>query len=149
MKNKEAVIVNGFISKLKLSKFGKDVRIALLKDYTSLSPIVKSFEENIDTLRSKMFEDYQEDMQKVQELRDKAKAAKSQEEIDKLNKEAEKYSDYFKTEQEFVHLYEEESNKEVSCDIVKIDKESFIDSVIESGEEITIKDIENLSILFK
>lgn len=149
MTKKEIINAMNFITPLKLNKFEKSIRIALYKNYVEFNKIQKDVNETISVLREKMFEDKQEDGRKVQELREKLNLAKNQEEVNKINKEASKYKDFLKTESEFIQCYNDEYNKEVDCNIEKIDRDEFIDGLIESNVDFTVKDIEQLNFIFK
>ena len=81
MKVNEIVIANRFIADLKLSKFDKVIRLSVLKNYMVLNKITKEFETKTEDLRKKMFDDKQEEAQKVQEIRERLQKSKTQEEF--------------------------------------------------------------------
>lgn len=149
MKVNEIVIANRFLSDLKLSKFDKIVRIAVLKNYMAFSKIAKDYENMIEDLRKKMFDDKQEEAQKVQKLRDNLQKAKTAEEFEQATVELEKHQEFLDAENEFIRLINDEASKEVEVEITKIDRNKFVDSLVASGIEFTPRDIDKVELIFK
>lgn len=149
MKVNEIVIANRFLSDLKLSKFDKIVRIAVLKNYMAFSKIAKDYENMIEDLRKKMFDDKQEEAQEVQKLRDNLQKAKTAEEFEQATVELEKHQEFLDVENEFIRLINDEASKEVEVEITKIDRNKFVDSLVASGIEFTPRDIDKVELIFK
>ena len=149
MKVNEIVIANRFLSDLKLSKFDKIVRIAVLKNYMAFSKIAKDYENMIEDLRKKMFDDKQEEAQEVQKLRDNLQKAKTAEEFEQATVELEKHQEFLDAENEFIRLINDEASKEVEVEITKIDRNKFVDSLVASGIEFTPRDIDKIELIFK
>lgn len=150
MKVNEIVIANRFLSDLKLSKFDKIVRIAVLKNYMAFSKIAKDYENMLEDLRKKMFDDKQEEAQKVQEIRERLQKSKTQEEFLACTEELKQYKDFLDLEDEFIKLLNEESSKEVeNIELTKIDRTKFVESLAASGIEFTPRDIDKVEIIFK
>ena len=149
MKVNEIVIANRFLSDLKLSKFDKIVRIAVLKNYMAFSKIAKDYENMLEDLRKKMFDDKQEEAQEVQKLRDNLQKAKTAEEFEQATVELEKHQEFLDAENEFIRLINDEASKEVEVEITKIDRNKFVDSLVASGIEFTPRDIDKVELIFK
>ena len=149
MKVNEIVIANRFLSDLKLSKFDKTVRIAVLKNYMAFSKIAKDYENMLEDLRKKMFDDKQEEAQEVQKLRDNLQKAKTAEEFEQATVELEKHQEFLDAENEFIRLINDEASKEVEVEITKIDRNKFVDSLVASGIEFTPRDIDKVELIFK
>lgn len=149
MKVNEIVIANRFLSDLKLSKFDKIVRIAVLKNYMAFSKIAKDYENMLEDLRKKMFDDKQEEAQEVQKLRDNLQKAKTAEEFEQATVELEKHQEFLDAENEFIRLINDEASKEVEVEITKIDRNKFVDSIVASGIEFTPRDIDKVELIFK
>ena len=149
MKVNEIVIANRFLSDLKLSKFDKIVRIAVLKNYMAFSKIAKDYENMLEDLRKKMFDDKQEEAQEVQKLRDNLQKVKTAEEFEQVTIELEKHQEFLDVENEFIRLINDEASKEVEVEITKIDRNKFVDSLVASGIEFTPKDIDKVELIFK
>lgn len=132
MKVVEVRTIFDFLSKLKLNKFIKEVRISVLKNYTSFFTLIKEYDAKLEELRKKIFTD--EDLQAIQDSVNN-KTPLSKELIDKNLEYNEVITNLFKEE----------------CD-VKIDKISekdFIECLSESDIEFTPMDIINLRPILK
>lgn len=132
MKVVEVKTVFDFLSRLKLNKFTKEVRVLVLKNYTSFFTLIKEYDAKLEELRKKIFTD--EDLQTIQDSVNN-KTPLSKELIDKNLEYNEVITNLFKEE----------------CD-VKIDKISekdFIECLSESDIEFTPMDIINLRPILK
>ena len=132
MKVVEVRTIFDFLSKLKLNKFTKEVRVLVLKNYTSFFTLIKEYDAKLEELRKKIFTD--EDLQAIQSSVNN-KTPLSKELIDKNLEYNEVITNLFKEE----------------CD-VKIDKISekdFIECLSESDIEFTPMDIINLRPILK
>lgn len=132
MKVVEVRTIFDFLSKLKLNKFTKEVRVSVLKNYTSFFTLIKEYDAKLEELRKKIFTD--EDLQEIQNSVNN-KTPLSKELIDKNLEYNEVITNLFKEE----------------CD-VKIDKISekdFIECLSESDIEFTPMDIINLRPILK
>lgn len=132
MKVVEVRTIFDFLSKLKLNKFTKEVRVSVLKNYTSFFTLIKEYDAKLEELRKKIFTD--EDLQAIQDSVNN-KTPLSKELIDKNLEYNEVITNLFKEE----------------CD-VKIDKISekdFIECLSESDIEFTPMDIINLRPILK
>lgn len=132
MKVVEVRTIFDFLSKLKLNKFTKEVRVSVLKNYTSFFTLIKEYDAKLEELRKKIFTD--EDLQAIQDSVNN-KTPLSKELIDKNLEYNEVITNLFKEE----------------CD-VKIDKISekdFIECLSESNIEFTPMDIINLRPILK
>lgn len=132
MKVVEVRTIFDFLSKLKLNKFTKEVRVSVLKNYTSFFTLIKEYDAKLEELRKKIFTD--EDLQAIQDSVNN-RTPLSKELIDKNLEYNEVITNLFKEE----------------CD-VKIDKISekdFIECLSESDIEFTPMDIINLRSILK
>lgn len=144
-----AIVANKFIADLKMSKFDKTVRLAVLKNYMFLNKINKDFDAKTEDLRKKMFDDKQEEAQKVQEIRERFQKSKTREEERSCIEELDKHKEFLELEGEFVKLLNEELLKEVEVELIKVDKAKFIESMVNAEIEFTPKDIDKIEIMFK
>lgn len=150
MKVSEIIIANRFIADLKLSKFDKVVRLSVLKNYMVLNKVTKEFETKTEDLRKKIFNDKQEEAQKVQEIKERLQKIKTQEEFELLNNELQQHKEFLDLEEEFLKLIEEEASKEVEdVKLTKIDRTKFVESLVASGIEFTPRDINKVEIIFE
>lgn len=149
MKVKEIIDVHNFISNLKLNKLDKDVRFKLIKIYPELVKNVKEYEDYRKNLQDKMFEDRQEEIDTIQELRNKLSTSRNIDEVLEINKEFENHKDFFKLEKEFSQLIAEYLSKDIVIDFEKLNKDSFIDSLYTSEIDFTLSDLSRLDSIFE
>lgn len=149
MRVNEIMIASKFIADLKLSKFDKDIRLSILKNYIALNRITKEFESKIEDLRKKMFDDKQEEAQRVQRIRECMRQSVSQEEFESLNIELQQYKEFLELEADFINIVNEEALKNVKdVEITLIDRVKFMEGLIASGVDITPRDIDKAEIMF-
>ena len=132
MKVVEVRIIFEFLSKLKLNKFTKDVRIAVLKNYTELFTAYKEQETKIEELKKKVFSE--EDLMAIQESIEN-KLPLSKELLDKNN--------------EYNSVLTELFESEYDIKITKISEEDFANCLADSEVEFTPLDIVRLKPILK
>lgn len=132
MKVVEVRIIFEFLSKLKLNKFEKEVRIALLKNYTEMYTVYKEQEAKMEELKKKIFTD--DDLKSIQESIEN-KTSLSQ---DLINKNTE-YNSVLSS------LFDSE------CDIkiTKVSEEKFVEGLANSDIDFTPIDIVRLKPIFE
>ena len=148
MKIKEVIEANNFLADLNLNRFDKEMRMAILKNFSSFSRVQRNFDDDIEALRKKMFDNKQDEAMDVQNLRNRAKTIKTADEAIEFNKEAEKHKEFYKLESDFNELYVDAMSKECKCNVLKIDKDKFLDTLAESNVMFTPREIEKIEILF-
>lgn len=132
MKVVEVRNIYDFLSKLKLNKLTKEVRVAVLKNYTELTTVNREIDAKIEELRKKVFTD--EELQELQNaINNKTEVSKVL--IDKNNT----YNEVI------LKMFDDE------CDVkvVKISEEKFIDCLVDSEVEFTPVDILRLKPILK
>ena len=132
MKVVEVRIIFEFLSKLKLNKFEKEVRIALLKNYTEMYTVYKEQEAKMEELKKKIFTE--DDLKAFQEALENKKGL-SQDLINKNNEYNSVLSSLFDSE----------------CDIkvTKISEDKFVEGLVESDTDFTPIDIIRLKPIFE
>lgn len=149
MKIREILDTHDYISKLKLNKFDKDIRLNLMRNYPILDKIVKELNDYKKSLKDKMFEDHLNDADKVQELRRKLPKIATKEELDAINKEASKYDEYLKLEQEYIKCVSDHLEEEVEVKLYPIDKDEFVENLVKADSEFTLDLLNRIDILFR
>lgn len=132
MKVVEVRIIFEFLSKLKLNKFEKDTRIAILKNYTEMFTPYKEQEAKMEELKKKIFTD--DDLKSIQE----AVENKTNLSQDLINKNTEYNS-------VLTSLFDSE------CDIkiTKVSEEKFVEGLANSDIDFTPIDIVRLKPIFE
>lgn len=132
MKVVEVKTIFEFLSRVKLNKFTKELRVAILKNYTTMYTLVKEYDSKLEELRKKIFTD--EDIQKIQEsVSNNIPLTK-----ELVNKNLE-YNEVITS------LFKEECNIKLD----KLPEKDFIDCLSESDIEYTPIDILNLKPILK
>lgn len=132
MKVVEVRSISEFLSKLKLNKFSKEIRVNVLKNYAELTTANKEIDAKMEELRKKVFTD-----EELQELQDAInnKTEVSQTLIDKNN--------------EYNEVILKMFNDDCEVKVVKISEEKFIDCLVDSEVEFTPVDILRLKPILK
>lgn len=139
--------VHNYLAGLELSKFDKDVRSAVRKNYVATYKVLKDFEETQDILRKKCFDGKEKIQQKVQDLRARFQKATTAEEKMAIEKEAqqEEFVEYFKIEREFISLIEDELKKDApDVELVKVDEDTWIENLAKAEIKFTVIDIDKI-----
>lgn len=139
--------VHNYLAGLELSKFDKDVRSAVRKNYVATHKVLKDFEETQEILRKKCFEGKEEIQQKVQDLRVRFQKATTAEEKMAIEKETqqEEFVEYFKIEREFISLIEDELKKDApDVELVKVDEDAWIENLAKAEIKFSVVDIDKI-----
>lgn len=132
MKVVEVRTIFEFLSKLKLNKFTKEVRIAVLKIHADMFTCFKEQEAKIEEIRKKIFTD--EDISLIQESVNN-KTPLSKELVDKQSEYNEVINKLFEDECEL--------------NITKISQSDFIECLVNSEIEFTPVDIIRIKPILK
>lgn len=149
MKIREIYDVYEYLNTLKLNKFDKETRIKLMKNYPLLSKVVQDYESYKNTLKNKLFEDKSEDVQTVLKLRSQLAKDLTKDEIDKIKTELSTYTDIFQLESEFVQLLVQKMEESVDLQLTYINKEDFVENLVNANIDFTFVDLLKLNILFE
>lgn len=132
MKVVEVRTIFEFLNKLKLNKFDKETRIAVLKNYTELFSLYKEQEVKMEELRKKIFSS--EDLQLLQ---------------DSINNRKPLTKDLIEKNSEYNSVIAALFNEDINLELLKVDKDKFLDALSETDIEYTPMDIVQLELLFK
>lgn len=138
-----------YVSSLKLNKLDKEIRVKLIKNYPILDKVVKEYDDYRKSLQDKMFEDYTDDIDKVQILRSQLTQAKTQDEVENIIMESQKYQTYLKLEQDFINIVDDKLKEEVDLKFFPMDREEFVENLIKLEIDFTLEDLQKIDILFQ
>ena len=138
-----------YVSGLKLNKLDKEIRVKLIKNYPILDKVVKEYDDYRKSLQDKMFEDYADDIDKVQILRSQLTQAKTQDEVENIIMESQKYQTYLKLEQDFINIVDDKLKEEVDLKFFPMDREEFVENLIKLEIDFTLEDLQKIDILFQ
>lgn len=146
---KENVInFNSFLSSLKLNKFDRDIRAAIITDSLLAKKIVKEFDETVQGAKERYLEGLDSEITLLVQYRERFKTASPEERI-VINEECIKNCvNALNAENELnqfvLNLYKEE----VTDNFKKFDRDLFVDQCADADIEITVDIIELLNELF-
>lgn len=139
-----------FINGIKMNVVSdKETRAAIISNHLKMYKIAEEHETELRKMYDKLFEGKEEDMQKLHALRGEFHTAGTEERRGEIVKEiSENYSEHIALENEFNEFFENRLNEELDIELVKFDKEVFINACADSGMEFTMIDIAKVEELF-
>lgn len=150
MKRRTVLDAFRFINGIKMNVVSdKETRAAIISNHLKMYKVAEEHEVELKKMYDKLFEDKEEDMQKLHALRGEFHTTESEERRGEIVKEiSENYSEHISLENEFNEFFEKRLNEELDVELVKFDKEAFINACADSGIEFTMIDIAKVEELF-
>lgn len=149
MKRGNVVNFTKFLANLKLNKFDKEIRSAIISNSIIANGVTKKFEESIQEARSRYFDGLEEEVSKLTEYRQRFETATDEEKV-VINKELfENCKNALIAEKELIDFANNIANEEIDENFTKIDRDSFVDQCAEADIDITVNILELLNELFK
>ena len=128
----------------------KETRAAIISNHLQMYKIAQAHDEEVKTVYEKMFEGKEADMKKVAELRIEYRMSTDVEKQAGIVKElSENYSHIFELERELNEIFAKKADEDIDINLIKFDKEHFINACIDSGLEVSMSDIIKLEEIFK
>lgn len=152
MKLLEVINIRNFLAQLELSKFDKETRKVVRKNYVLATKKVADFEDTQKTLRDKCFEGVDEDIKQKasaleQELNEATNERKSEIEKELLTDE---FASYQQAKKEFLELLNEELKKDVEeIEWIKADEDAIMDSFAAAEMKFTVAIADDLKFMIK
>lgn len=150
---KRGIIIDAFklLNGIKMNVVtDKETRSAIISNHLMTYKVAQENDEEVKKVYEKLFEGKEEDMKKVAELRQNFMNATTSEDRNAIIKELnDNYMQIFELEAEFNKIFAERNEEDVAINIVKFDKESFVNACADSGVEFTMSDILRLEAIFK
>ena len=150
---KEGKIIEAFklLNGIKMNVVSdKETRSAIISNHLQMYKVAQAHEEEVKKIYEKLFEGKEEDLKKVAELRQEFMNAKTNEERGAIVKELnDNYAHIFELEKEFNDTFAKKAEEEIEINLVKFNKEMFINACADSGVEFTMTDIVRLDEIFK
>ena len=152
MKLLEVINIRNFLAKLELSKFDKETRKVVRKNYVLATKKVTDFEETQKTFRDKCFEGIDEKLkQKAGGLEQEFEGANAERKAE-IEKEllSEEFAPFQQAKKEFVELIEEELRKEVEeIEWAKVGEDALMDSFAAADMKFTASLADELKFMIK
>lgn len=149
MNKVKIVNLSNYFANLKLNKFSKEIRCAIISNHLKVNKIVKDFNEAVDEARKKFFSGKEEDLEKLNRYREEYNAAPDENKVEILNKIKSECIEALSLEQEFIGFVNALAVEEVEIEFSKIDMDEFIESCSEANIDITPSDLMNFEEIFK
>lgn len=148
MNKADVLNFSNFLSNLRLNKFDKETRAAIISNSLLSNKIVKEIEENIQEARKKYFEGIEDELNTLTEYRKEYEIASDEEKSNIKKGIITKCSRALAAEAELNEFGNKLLVEEVDLPFVKVNRDSFVDQCLEADIDITVKVLEILDPLF-
>ena len=148
MKKVNVLNFKDFLSNLKLNKFDKEIRAAIITNSMIANKIVKDFNETVEGARARYTEGLDSEAELLMSLRDKYQFAPIEKKSDIEREIIEKCTGALTAEKELNDFINNMLNENVTEIFVKFNKNNFVDQCVEADIEITVNMLDQLSELF-
>lgn len=148
MKKVNVLNFKDFLSNLKLNKFDKEIRAAIITNSMIANKIVKDFNETVEGARARYTEDLDSEIETLVSLRNKYQSASVEEKSDIEREIIENCTGALTAEKELNDFINNMLNENVTESFIKINKDNFVDQCVEADIEITVNMLDQLSGLF-
>lgn len=149
MKRSEILNLNSILSKSKITNLNRNARHAVLKNHTATFKLAQEINEFLEEGKKKIVEGLDVEITLLLQYRKEFKTAdkaRKEELVKKVQSECFKAVQAENELNEFANSY---LNEEIDVEIVKMDRDDFIDMCSESGMDLTPTDLMNLEFLFE
>lgn len=148
MKKVDVLNFTQFLTNLKLNKFDKEIRAAIISNSLLANKIFKEFEENVQDAKKRYFEDLDDQVALLINYREKYKVANEEDRI-KINDECVSVcADALNAEKEFNVFINNLVQEDVNLNFIKINRDVFVEQCANADIDITVATLELLKGLF-
>lgn len=149
MKIKDLRLLHGVTSTIKLAKVEKDIATAIINNHMAAAKAVKEADADFEEAKKAIFNGLEDDQRKLNDLRDKYAAAKTDEEKSEIIAQLGKYADVVKAEQRMLDTYQQLQDKDVKIKLTMIELDKYIDALTAAKDDYSASDIEKSYIMIK
>lgn len=148
MKKVNVLNCKDFLSNLKLNKFDKETRAAIITNSMIANKIAKDFNETVEEARTRYAEGLDSEIELLVSLRNKYQSASVEAKLEIEGEILEKCTEALAAERELTEFINGILNEEVTESFIKINKESFVNQCADADIEITAMLLDQISELF-
>lgn len=149
---KRGIIIEAFrfVNGIKMNVvYDKETRSAIISNHLKMYRIVEQHEDEVKKLYDKLFEGKTEDVQALHVLRGEYNSGVSVERQGEIVEEiSNNYSELIKLEHEFNDAFNKLNEEDIDIDIIKMNKESFINACADSGIEFSMIEMMKIGEIF-
>lgn len=151
MKKSRVIEIFRFLGNIKINKItNKEVRSAVISNHLQMYNIAKQYEEDVKELQKRLFEGKEEEIQKLNELRDKFNSETNEDiKRDLIKTITSEYKDILNLEMEFNNEASKQLNVDVELNLKKVKQDDFVETCVEADVDITGRDLISLTDLFE
>ena len=151
MKKSRVIEIFRFLGNIKINKItNKEVRSAVISNHLQMYNIAKQYEEDVKELQKRLFEGKDEEIQKLNELREKFNSETNEDvKKDLIKTITSEYKDILNLEMEFNNEASRQLNTEVELNLKKVKQDDFVETCVEADVDITGRDLISLTDLFE
>lgn len=150
MKKSKIIAIFRFLSGIKVSKIkDKDVRSAIIGNHLQMYKIAEEYDSDIKEIQKKLFEGKDEDVKALNDLREKYQNEKDEgKKNDIVGIITDNYKEILNLEKEVADAIGTRLKEEKEINIKKVNKDAFIDALVDAEVDVTPSDLIELSDLF-
>lgn len=151
MKKSRVIEIFRFLGNIKINKItNKEVRSAVISNHLQMYNIAKQYEEDVKELQKRLFEGKEEEIQKLNELREKFNSETNEDvKRDLIKTITSEYKDILNLEMEFNNEASKQLNVDVELNLKKVKQDDFVETCVEADVDITGRDLISLTDLFE
>ena len=151
MKKSRVIEIFRFLGNIKINKItNKEVRSAIISNHLQMYNIAKQYEEDVKELQKRLFEGKEEEIQKLNELREKFNSETNEDvKRDLIKTITSEYKDILNLEMEFNNEASKQLNVDVELNLKKVKQDDFVETCVEADVDITGRDLISLTDLFE
>lgn len=151
MKKSRVIEIFRFLGNIKINKItNKEVRSAVISNHLQMYNIAKQYEEDVKELQKRLFEGKDEEIQKLNELREKFNSETNEDvKRDLIKTITSEYKDILNLEMEFNNEASKQLNVDVELNLKKVKQDDFVETCVEADVDITGRDLISLTDLFE
>jgi len=151
MKKSRVIEIFRFLGNIKINKItNKEVRSAVISNHLQMYNIAKQYEEDVKELQKRLFEGKEEEIQKLNELREKFNSETNEDvKKDLIKTITSEYKDILNLEMEFNNEASKQLNVDVELNLKKVKQDDFVETCVEANVDITGRDLISLKDLFE
>jgi len=149
MNKGKIVNLSNYFANLKLNKFSKEIRSAVISNHLKMNKIVKEFNESVEEARKKYFSGKESEVEKLVKYREEYNNASGETKNEIFDKIKSECTEVLVLEQELIGFVNRLGAENVEIELDKIDMNEFIEQCHEADIDITPSDLINFEEIFK
>ena len=148
MKKANVLLISNFLSNIKLNKFDKETRSAIIRNSLAVSKISKEIEDSVQEARKRLSEGIEDEITKLAEYRERFKTASEEDRLILIHDATNNCPRAISFEKELNDFVNALGQEEVDITFIVVDKDTFVDQCADADIDITPAMIELFNEMF-